>query len=277
MKKFLLAIFTLILAVGANAQIQQLLLDSSLENSGSQTTTDWTSTSTNFGTSLCDANCGTCGGPCMPHTGTWYCWFGGAGAAEDGTLDQTFNVTTAGPALISFYYALALPSGALVDSMKLTMDGVPLFSTTGIDSLTYGTTYQHVTIPVTSLAAGSHTMSFVGHESGTGTTTFNALIDDITLWQGGSIGFTEYSFDEGVTIASNRDMHTLNVALNLPRQSDISIVVTDMFGRTVASEDIKAAQNNYVTFNTLNMSTGVYNVMISNGQAKFVRKALIQN
>ncbi|MCB0785431.1 MAG: hypothetical protein KDB87_08920, partial [Flavobacteriales bacterium] len=39
----------------------------------------WTEASTNFGTPLCDAGCGTCGGPCVSRTGTWYVWFGGAG------------------------------------------------------------------------------------------------------------------------------------------------------------------------------------------------------
>lgn len=276
MKKLLLSAFGIFAALSMNAQINQLLADTSLEVTGGGGT-DWTSTSTNFGTVLCDAaSCGTCGGPCVPATGTWYAWFGGAGAAEDGTLDQTFNVTTAGAALVKFQFALALPSGSALDSMYMKLDNNTMWTSSGVDSLTYGTTYQTVTVPVSNLSTGSHTMSFVGHESGSAPTTYNALVDDITLWMGNGVGFTEFNFNEGVTLSTNSQNHTLNVAFNLPKAMNMSIVVTDMMGRRVASQDLQDVTNNYISFNTIEFGAGVYNVMISNGFTAKTHKVAIQ-
>lgn len=277
MKKLLLAFFCVAGATTMQAQIQQLLADTSTEASGSGSG-PWSSTSTNFGTVLCDiGSCGDCGGPCGPATGTWYAWFGGAGGADElGTLTQTFNVAQAGPAALRFMYYLPINSGVAVDSIYVTLDGNTLWLKTALDSAQFNSAYTPVTVLIPALAAGAHTLEFVGHETGTGTNAFNALVDDITIWQGTGIGYTEYSLEEGVTISQNVQASTLNVALNLPKTADLNITITDMFGKVIATSDVKGAKNNYITFNTFEFAAGVYNITINNGHSKLNRKVFIQ-
>lgn len=277
MKKTLLVIIGFLSFTLVSAQTQ-VLADTSLEAVGAGSGTDWVSTSTNFPSVLCDAaSCGTCGGPCGPATGTWYAWFGGAGGAlEEGTLDQTFSVGTAGSGLLMFKFAMAISSAVAADSMTLDLDGVQIWGMSALDSVVYGPTYQTVALPVAAVTAGSHTISFYGIETGTGTNAFNALVDDITFTVGGSIGYTEYDFTENVTISTNNPQHELNLAFNLPQQRDLQISVVDMTGRVVASQDMKGVTTNYVTFNTLDYAAGVYSVIITDGFTSNVHKVVIQ-
>jgi hypothetical protein len=274
MKKLLLSMFTALSFAGLNAQTQ-VLADTSLEVTGGGGT-DWASTSTNFMTVLCDANCGNCGGPCAPATGSWYAWFGGAGTSETGTLTQSFNTSTAGAAVLRFQYFLAAASGTTSDSTTVSIDGNMLWNSTGVDSVQYGAGYSAVTLPITNLASGAHSIDFYGNETGSGTNTYNSLVDDITLWVGGAIGYTEYDLSEGVAITVNNPDHFVNIAFTLPTAMDMNISITDMSGRVVASQDMKQVTNNYVNFNTMNYAAGVYNIVISNGFTTNVHKLVIQ-
>lgn len=276
MKKLLLSMFAALSFAGMNAQTQ-VLADTSLEVSGGGGT-DWASTSTNFGTVLCDAaSCGTCGGPCAPATGTWYAWFGGAGGADEiGTLTQSFTTASAGAAIVRFMYYLPITSGVTADSTTMSVDGNQLWFSTGVDSVQYGSAYTPVVTTIPALAAGAHDIEFYGHETGTGTNAYNSLIDDITLWVGGAIGYTEYDLTEGVAITVNNPDHFVNIAFNLPTAMDMNIAITDMSGRVVASQDMKQVTNNYVNFNTMNYAAGVYNIVISNGFSTNVHKLVIQ-
>ncbi len=278
MKKLLLAILSVAGVTTMQAQIQQLLADTSTEVTGAAGSGPWTSTSTNFGTVLCDAaSCGTCGGPCAPATGTWYAWFGGAGGTDEiGTLTQTFNAAQAGPAALRFMYYLPINSGVTADSITASLDGNVLWVKTAVDSSQFNSGYTPVTVLIPALAAGNHTVEFYGHETGTGTNAFNALVDDITIWQGTGIGYTEYSLEEGIAISQNVQESTLNVSLNLPRESDLNITITDIFGKVIASSDVKGAKNNYITFSTTEFAAGVYNITINNGHSKLNRKVFIQ-
>lgn len=277
MKKLLLAILCVAGATTMQAQIQQLLADTSTEASGAGSG-PWSSTSTNFGTVLCDqGSCGNCGGPCAPATGTWYAWFGGAGGTNEvGTLTQTFSATSTGPAALRFMYYLPINSGVALDSITASLDGTQIWGLSALDSAQYNSAYTQVTVLIPALTTGSHTLEFYGHETGTGTNAFNALVDDITIWQGTGIGYTEYSLEEGVAITQNMLENTLNVSFNLPKQSDLNITITDMFGKVINTMDIKKAQNNYVTFSTLEFAAGVYNITINNGHSKLNRKLFIQ-
>lgn len=274
MKKFLLSLSMFAgLAFYASAQTQ-MLADTSMEVTGGGGS-DWSSTSTNFGTVLCDANCGTCGGPCAPRSGSWYAWFGGAGAAEVGTLTQTFNVATAGGGSLSFW--LMLPNfGAAVDSLSLTLDGTLIWSKLGTDSAGFESTYKKVTVPVGSVSAGSHTLSWRGVESGTGAGTFNILVDDISLVVGGSAGISEFDFTNGVTVYTNNEAHILNLAFNFMEATDLGIQISDMSGRVLRTTQLEDIKNDHITYNTYGFATGVYNVTISKPGYAFSKKVYIQ-
>src|SRR5690349_20389229 len=132
MKKHLLITLFIGLFFGqVNAQVQALA-DTSLEASGVGGS-DWTSTSTNFGTAFCSvASCGTCSGPCVPRSGTWYVWFGGAGVAEMGTLSQSFTLANAGNSALSFW--LKIPNaGDVADSVAMSIDGTTKWYKLGND------------------------------------------------------------------------------------------------------------------------------------------------
>jgi hypothetical protein len=97
--------FTLMLgAVGLAASMNAQLINPGFE-SGVMVGYGWSENSTNFGTPLCDATCGDCGGGCAPQAGTYYAWFGGAGTgtAEDGHLSQTVLFSNGASASLSFY------------------------------------------------------------------------------------------------------------------------------------------------------------------------------
>ncbi|MCU0432614.1 MAG: T9SS type A sorting domain-containing protein [Bacteroidia bacterium] len=277
MKKFLLALLFSAGAFTAQAQIAQILADTSIELSGSGSSTDWTSTSTNFMTVFCDAGCGNCNGPCAPASGSWYAWFGGSGILEVGTLTQTFTIPSAGPAVLRFLYYLPTNGGVVDDSLMVDIDGNVLWATSSFDSAQYNSAYTAVTITIPALTAGSHVLNFSSVESGNGASATNMLVDDITLLHGTGVGLTEILFDEGITISQNPVMNALNVAFNLPRPTNLQVMITDMSGRVVNTANLNGVTSSYVTFNTLNLSNGIYNVTINDGKSAITRKVLIQN
>lgn len=59
----------------------------------------WDEYSTNFGTPLCNANCGTN----MANSGSVWAWFGGTSAHEVGMLSQTVTIPNGYSALLEFY------------------------------------------------------------------------------------------------------------------------------------------------------------------------------
>ena len=63
----------------------------------------WTEASTNFGTPICDAvSCGT-GGGTGPHGGTFWVWFGGIDAVEEGSMSQSVTIPAGVSASLTFF------------------------------------------------------------------------------------------------------------------------------------------------------------------------------
>ncbi len=68
----------------------------------------WTEASTNFGTPLCDiSSCGDGGGSVGPQDGSWWAWFGGIGAYEEGSVTQSVTIPSGANSL---YFYLAVPA-----------------------------------------------------------------------------------------------------------------------------------------------------------------------
>jgi hypothetical protein len=133
----------------------------------------WDEFSTNFGTPLCDANCG---GP-PAHTGSWHAWFGGIAAAEQGSVDQDVTIPT-GAATLSFWLLMGATPGAS-GSLEVSLDSTPLFTVTQDDVADYGV-YTQVTIDVSAFADGGvHNLLFNGEE-GAGA-TLNFFVDDVAI------------------------------------------------------------------------------------------------
>jgi hypothetical protein len=272
MKKNLLALLFAGLGMMAVSTAQtQALADTSLELSGAGGT-QWTSTSTNFMTVLCDVSgCGNCGGPCAPHTGTYFAWFGGAGGAEIGTLSQTFNVASGASGNLHFW--LMVPNGGVaVDSISATLDGNQVWFKLGDDTAGFESTYKAVSVSLGMVTTGSHTLAFRGNETGTAGASYNTLIDDITVTTGGTSSTETHMLDEGIRMVNDVNNHSLNMFFNFTEAMDLNISIIDMNGRIVDLKEFKNLQDGDYTFNTSELSSGVYSVYFRKGNNSSIGK-----
>lgn len=270
-KNLLIAIASLFTGGLAMAQTQ-VLTDTGLEAAGAGGT-EWTSTSTTFGTVLCDAaSCGTCGGPCVPNGGAWYAWFGGTTGAETGTISQTFNVATAGTGYLSFFWKVPM-KGTSADSMVITIDGTRVWADATDDSIGV---YTQVSFNVGNLAAGSHELIFTAVKPAAATVC-NVLVDDITLSVGNNAGVEDIDFSNGVSIYANNESSLINISMNLLKVTDLRISISDMMGRTVYNNLTPNAQYNSFVIPTDSWTSGIYNVTFTatNGQA-FTKKVFVK-
>jgi hypothetical protein len=270
MKKILLSLLFVSLGVTGIVTAQtEALVDNSLELTGGGGT-QWTSTSTNFGTVLCDvAGCGTCGGPCAPHTGSWYAWFGGTSSAEIGTLTQTFNVASGATSTLSFW--LMIPNyGGATDSIAAFLDGTQVFYKAGTDSVGFDAAYAQVNLNLGMVTTGSHTLEFRGVSANA--LTYNVLVDDITLTVGGSASTETNMLDEGIRMVNDFNNHSLNMYFDFTEAMDLTISIIDMNGKIVEMQDFNQIQNGEYTFSTSELSTGVYSVYFRKGNNSSVGK-----
>lgn len=146
-------------------------------------TTDWAQASTNFGTPLCDASCGGVG----PRTGTFWAWFGGAGAsAEAASVEQTGTIA-AGPKVLNFYVwwsssVSAPPDPAATFDVKI--DGNAIFSLTPATASAYNTEYTLASVDISAFAdGGSHVLRFEASNAAAAGST-NVHLDDIEIVDG---------------------------------------------------------------------------------------------
>lgn len=254
MKQFLLLTFIAFLSTNVSAQI---LADSSFEASG-PANSPWSSTSSNFGTSFCDAtSCGTCGGYCVPHSGTWYVWFGGTSSAETGTAAQTFNTTTSGTGTVNFYLKVPM-KGNPGDTLSIILDGVTKSKISAGDSIG---AYVNISVNVGTLNAGSHNLTFK-FEKLAGASAVNVLIDDVKLTLSGTAGVEEIDFSNGVQISNNAETGNIMVAYNFNKVQNIRLTATDMTGKTVYSSQFENQSSDEQMISSTGWSKGIYNVTV---------------
>jgi len=156
----------------------QLLADTSFEASldGSG---PWASTSTNFGTALCDeASCGVGGGTAGPRTGNIWAWFGGIASAETATASQQVTFPNGNDRFLNFYLWIGSVSGtagATNLDVMIDSDVVESYPEPG----TAETGYTLRSIDVSSYSDGNpHTVKFNYVSPGTSS---NYSLDDVTL------------------------------------------------------------------------------------------------
>lgn len=254
MKHLLLSIFIAVLSTNLSAQI---LADSSFEASGAGGTS-WTSTSAAFGTSFCDAaSCGTCGGPCVPHSGTWYVWFGGTGSAEIGTAAQTFNAVSAGTGTLFFYLKVPM-KGAAGDTLSMILDGVTKSKIATVDSIGV---YINVSVNMGTISSGSHNLTF-RFEKQAGAAAVNVLIDDIRLTIGSTVGMEEIDFSNGIQISNSIETGKIMVAYNFNENQNLRLTATDVTGKAVYTNLYEDQVTNEHAIETAGWSSGIYNITL---------------
>ena len=154
------------------------IADGSFE--GGTPNASWAEASTNFGTPICDPfSCGF-GGGTGPRTGTFWAWFGGIPAFEQGSLEQSVTIP-AGATTLDFFLEIPVSSGNGVDFMRVKIDGTTVFSVLEGQAPYAGIGYQPVSIPVGAFAdGGAHLVRFESTQTGSPGVS-NFFVDDISL------------------------------------------------------------------------------------------------
>ncbi|HEX7770167.1 MAG TPA: hypothetical protein VF422_09070, partial [Dokdonella sp.] len=155
----------------------QLLQDTSFE--ASLTGGPWTSTSTNFGTGLCDeASCGTGGGSAVPHTGNVWVWMGGTTAAETTTASQSVVIPAGSERHLNYWLFVGALGGAGAE-LSINVDGTTV--DTVAEPAVVDAGYSQRTVDLSSFADGaSHTIEFSLNAPASAEVS-NFSLDDVTL------------------------------------------------------------------------------------------------
>jgi len=140
----------------------------------------WNEYSLNFGTPLCDvAGCGT-GTGTGPNSGTYWAWFGGIAAYEEGSVDQDVFIPF-GTAELSFWLEQILCDSP-ADYLEVTIDDQQVFYSDGSSPICGVLGYSQVAVDVSDFADGAmHNIMFYSEifaNNGSGT---NIFVDDVML------------------------------------------------------------------------------------------------
>ena len=233
----------------------------------------WTEASTNFGTPLCDAGCGTCGGPCVSRTGAWYVWFGGAGGVtETGSVEQSAMVPTGPDVRLIMYVKVALPNAEPNDRVDVSVDGTVVASVSVADSSTYGD-YTLLDIDMNSYAGGTHTIRIEGFQ--TTTTVSNILVDDVALLADGStVGLFENEALPGIMVYPNPANDIINLSFNA-LEGEAVITLIDMSGKIVATERVAEVSRRIFSYDARDLDNGAYMVSVRMANKQYSERVLI--
>lgn len=261
MKRLLqLNALAIIMCLGMNATAQ--INDGSFEAGAFAGT--WTEASTNFGTPLCDvASCGDCGGACVARTGTFYAWYGGAGAVETGSVEQTVTIPTGTNASIGLWVKIALPgAGLAADRLEVSVDGTVVSTVSALDSAAY-TDYALLTIDVSAMADGNaHSLRIEGFQSAT--TSFNLLVDDVVLAVDGVVvSLFEDVMEPTFKVYPNPAKDVINLTFGQVN-GDALVTIIAVDGTIVSKEMMSDVFDTNFAFSTENMENGVYIVEVAN-------------
>lgn len=226
---------------------------------------DWIEASTNFGTPLCsEASCGNGGGPCVPRTGTFYSWYGGAGGViETASVEQSVTIPNGTAGALNLWVKIANAGpGVADDRVDVSVDGNVLASVTALDSAAY-TDYTELSIDVSSLTDGSaHTVRIEGFQSTT--TVFNILVDDVELSiDGTSVSIFEEYTEPKFTVFPNPATDNINLTFGQV-VGDVLVSVIAVDGTLVSQEMLSDVFNKNFAVSTEGMENGVYIVEVTN-------------
>lgn len=161
---------------------ENLILDPGFE--GGTPSADWTETSSQFGTPICDASCVLEGDPPEPYAGDWWVWIGGASAEdlmEGPEIASVSQMVTIDPdmAFMSFWFQIRSSAGTGNDIFEVTLDGDTVFMATDLEIGDYGA-YTEVEVDVSPWAdGGTYELVFRGEQLGPEKTSF--YVDEVTL------------------------------------------------------------------------------------------------
>lgn len=271
MMKHITLLAASLIATGAFAQIT----DGSFEAGIGAGT--WTEASVTFGTPLCDAgSCGTCGGPCVPHTGSIYAWFGGSGdAAEIGSVEQTATIPTGTAVnLVGWVKIGATGDGSSGNYIRAYVDGNLVGEVTAEDSSDF-VDYVEVFLPIDAYADGNaHAIKIEGKENGT--SAFNGLVDDVGIEVDGQviIGLFENEALAGINISPNPANEQVRLVFNAMKGA-ATITITDAAGAVHSRETVPQVSQRTLTMDTRNLANGAYVVVVAQEGRTYQQRLVI--
>lgn len=234
----------------------------------------WIEASTNFGTPICDLNCGN-GNGTGPFSGNFWAWFGGsAGPFEESSLSQTVTIAT-GTANLYFrleQFTCDNPS----DFLKVVIDQDTVFTTTGASSLCGQLGYVLQTVNLNAYADGNaHTVTFFSRTYSSNGGPTNFFVDDVELLSCGPNGIEENAANL-LAIWPNPASDYTEIKVLDPGTSG-NIRITDMQGRVVFIKHL-SNQNpgSSIRVNTSLFSKGVYVVTQTSSSAVHSARLVIQ-
>ncbi|HLF87885.1 MAG TPA: FixG Ig-like domain-containing protein, partial [Anaerolineales bacterium] len=140
----------------------------------------WNEASTNFGTPICDSTCGF-GGGTGPHGGSWWAWFGGIAAYEEGSVSQNVTIPN-GAASLSFWLEVPVACDSSADYLEVLLDSNQVFLVDGSSALCRVVGYTLQTVDIGAYAdGGMHTLEFHSEVFGTNFGVTNFFVDDISI------------------------------------------------------------------------------------------------
>ncbi len=160
-----------------------LILDGSFE--GGTPSAVWTEYSTNFVSPLCTTPVCGLGGGSGPYSGTWWAWFGGIAAYEEGSVSQAVIIPAGNFSTLHFYLEIPIACDSPADFLKVIIDGTDtVYTIDGTSPLCGVIGYTLQTVSLAAYADGlSHLIEFRSIIYGTNGTGTNFFVDNISLFE----------------------------------------------------------------------------------------------
>lgn len=240
---------------------------------------NWTESSTNFGSPLCTTSLCGFGNGTGPNTGSWWAWFGGITAEEEGSVSQSIELPANSTANLNFY--LEIPScapGGFVDFMAVIVDGTDtLFKVTDASILCGVQAYTLQTVNLDTYSDGSeHNITFYGHTI----SNTNFFVDDISVIACPlTTGIQNMDPALYIDISPNPVKDKLKISFRQLPVNEVKIEINNLMGQSLyqhtALQGSMDHDDFYIQIAGL-LEPGIYFVNISSGQKMFTQKLIVR-
>lgn len=274
MKNYTLLLASLGLCFSLNAQMLDPSFEAGIDNS------PWEQSSVNFGTPICSvAECGDCGGGCVPRTGDWYLWFGGFpdDSAEIGAVAQTFVIPSGTEAILGFYLNIANPGSSSAEDAVVVLIDDNIIDGITADNQDYRGAYTLKEVDISDYADGNeHVLTMVGGH--TTATPCSFIVDDFSLKVDGNdaTNINELlNHESPLSVYPNPASSLVNLSFGPEINGSTTVQIYDMNGLLVSDAVIAQPSNTVYQKPTDNLANGLYTIRIINQGRTFSERLLI--
>lgn len=238
---------------------------------------DWTETSTNFNTPICDlVNCGT-GGGSGPRTGTYWSHFGGVAQFEESSVSQTVSIPINTTATLYFWLELPVCDGP-DDFLKIAVDADTVYSINGSNNNCGDQGYFLQSVSMSAYNDGlPHTLKFISKVYGNNGGITSFFVDDINLYACTGIGFAENDLNSHVTVMPVPATDFITVKFSDITSSNVTIELYDLPGKNIMKSFLPRVVDGYSEkLDVSGINSGIYLMKITSGKNTAVKKIVIR-